>query len=43
MIYLFDLDNEFNLAYEMAVTSHQLKREWPKAVINESKKLKEKH
>ena len=42
MIYLFDLDNEFNLAYEMAVTNHQLKREWPKAVINESKKLKEK-
>ena len=29
MIYLFDLDNEFNLAYEMAVTNHQLKREWP--------------
>ena len=42
MIYLFDLDNEFNLAYEMSVTNHQLKREWPKAVINESKKLKEK-
>ena len=42
MIYSFDLDNEFNLAYEMAVTNHQLKREWPKAVINESKQLKEK-
>ncbi|MDC0590325.1 VacB/RNase II family 3'-5' exoribonuclease [Gammaproteobacteria bacterium] len=42
MTYLFDQDNEFNLAYEMSVTNHQLRREWPKAVINESKQLKEK-
>ena len=43
LISLFDLDNEFSLAYEMAVTNHNLKREWPKAVINESRKLKDKN
>ena len=42
MTYLFDQDNEFTLAYEMSVTNHQLRRDWPKAVINESKQLKEK-
>ena len=42
LISLFDLDNEFSLAYEMAVTNHNLKREWPKAVINESRQLKDK-
>ena len=43
LISLFDLDNEFSLAYEVAVTNHNLKREWPKAVINESRKLKDKN
>ena len=43
LISLFDLDNEFSLAYEMAVTNHNLKHEWPKAVINESRKLKDKN
>ena len=43
LISLFDLDDEFCLAYEIAVTNHNLKREWPKAVINESRKLKDKN
>ncbi len=42
LLSLFDLENEIDLAYEMAVTSHDLKRDWSKAVINESKKLKSK-
>ena len=42
LIFLFDLDNEFSLAYEMAVTNHNLRREWPKSVMNESRKLKDK-
>ena len=42
LLSIFDLENEIDLAYEMAVTSHNLRREWPKAVINESKKLKNK-
>ena len=43
LISLFNLDDEFCLAYEIAVTNHNLKREWPKAVINESRKLKDKN
>ena len=42
LLFVFDLENEFGLAYEMAVTNHNLRREWPKAVINESRKLKDK-
>ena len=42
LIFLFDLENQFSLAYEMAVTNHNLRREWPKAVINESRQLKDK-
>ena len=42
LLFMFDLENEFGLAYEMAVTNHNLRREWPKAVINESRKLKDK-
>ena len=42
LILLFDLENQFSLAYEMAVTNHNLRREWPKAVINESRQLKDK-
>ena len=41
LVFLFDLENEFSLAYEMAVTNHNLRREWPRAVINESRKLKD--
>ena len=43
LLFVFDLENEFGLAYEMAVTNHNLKREWPKTVINESRKLKHKN
>ena len=43
LLFVFDLENEFGLAYEMAVTNHKLKREWPKTVINESRKLKHKN
>ena len=42
LLFVFDLENEFGLAYEMAVTNHNLRREWPKTVINESRKLKDK-
>ena len=42
LLFVFDLENEFGLAYEMAVINHNLRREWPKAVINESRKLKDK-
>ena len=42
LLFVFDLENEFGLAYEMAVTNHKLKREWHKTVINESRKLKHK-
>ena len=40
--FVFDQENEFGLAYELSVTSHNLKHEWPKSVINEAKKLKSK-
>ena len=40
LIFVFDQENEFSLAYELSVTSHNLKHEWPKAVINEAKKLR---
>ena len=43
LLFVFDLENEFGLAYEMAVTNHNLIREWPKTVINESRKLKHKN
>ena len=42
LIFVFDQENEFSLAYELAVTNHNLRREWPKSVINEAKKLKDK-
>jgi len=32
----------FSLAYEMAVTNHNIKRDWPKSVVNEIKQLKNK-
>ena len=40
LIFVFDQENEFSLAYELSVTSHNLKHEWPKTVINEAKKLR---
>ena len=42
LIFVFDQENEFSLAYEIAVTNHNLRREWPKSVITEAKKLKDK-
>ena len=42
LVMAFDSDDDLSLAYEMAVTNHNLKRDWPKPVINEIKKLSNK-
>ena len=39
---VFDSEDIFSLAYEMAVTNHNIKRDWPKSVVNEIKQLKNK-
>ena len=40
LVMVFDSDDDLSLAYEMAVTNHNLKRDWPKPVINEIKQVK---
>ena len=42
LIALFDMENQIDLACEIAATNNNLNREWPKAVVSESKKIKNK-